>query len=334
MYGYAIGISVVSIMLAIGGIILGLGFALDNRRMKDFGRNELMESFVNAAILGVLVALFMPGGLIAGITNSISYGVTGNSCSGSYSYAICFSENYLMGASGVLIDGNNYPSLFEVSSASLLAVSGLYSIAGLISSIHLSIGIASISFTNLFKPFLMQLGDVIELLTLSVFSIFMQYSVIKVISYVAVPVLLPIGMVLRTLYFTRRLGGAIMSIAISLFVVLPMSYLLNASMLQSYNLSSTSQFISSMTTGLNSLSSYNQSSIENNKISVNSLFSSASSILAASENSILYVFRQIMIIVVEVILFPVFSIILTVISAREFARIFGTEVSFSRFDIF
>ncbi|EQD42156.1 hypothetical protein B2A_10463, partial [mine drainage metagenome] len=32
--------------------------------------------------------------------------------------------------------------------------------------------------------------------------------------------------------------------------------------------------------------------------------------------------------------FPIFSVILTIISAREFARILGTEVSFGRFDIF
>jgi len=336
MYGYDIGISVVSIMLAVGGIILGLGFVFDNRRLKDFGRNELTESIINGAILGILVALFIPGGLITGLTNSIAYGVTGNVCSGaySYSYAICFSENYLMGVSGVSINGSSYPSLFEVSSASLLAISGLYAVAGLISSIHLSIGIASISFSSLFKPFLMQLGDVIELLTISVFSIFLQYSIIKVISYVAVPVLLPIGMVLRTLYFTRRLGGAIMAIAISLFVVLPMSYILNASLLQSYNQASYSQLISSITTRLNSLTSYNQPSIINNKTTLNSIFSGVSSVISSSENSLLYIFRGVIIIVVEVILFPMLSVILTIISAREFARILGTEISFSRFDVF
>jgi hypothetical protein len=179
----------------------------------------------------------------------------------------------------------------------------------------------------------MQLGDIIELLTLSVFSVFLQYSVIKVISYVAIPVLLPLGMVLRTLYLTRRLGGAIMAIAISLFVVLPMSYILDASLVQSYSQTSTSQLIASTESGLNGLYSYNKSTVPNSE-SVSSIFSDASSILSSSENSILYVFRQVVLIVVEVIMFPIFSVILTVISAREFARILGTEVSFSRFDVF
>jgi hypothetical protein len=38
--------------------------------------------------------------------------------------------------------------------------------------------------------------------------------------------------------------------------------------------------------------------------------------------------------IMEAFLFPIFSIILTIISAREFARIMGTEVSFGKFDIF
>ncbi len=338
MYGYEIGITIVSIMLAVGGIIFGLGFAFDIKKLKDFGRNELIESFINAAILGILIILFLPGGFVTGITNSIAYGISGNfgnACAGpyNYSYAICFSEGYLMGLSGVTINGHQYPSLFDLSSGSLLAISGLYAVAGLVSSIHLSIGVASISFNSLFKPFLMQLGDIIELLTLSVFSVFLQYSVIKVISYVAIPVLLPLGMVLRTLYLTRRLGGAIMAIAISLFVVLPMSYMLDASLIQSYSQASTSQFITSTESSLNGLYSYNQSTVLS-KESVSSIFSDASSILSSSENSILYVFREVVLIVVEVIMFPIFSVILTVISAREFARILGTEVSFSRFDVF
>ncbi len=338
MYGYEIGITIVSIMLAAGGIIFGLGFAFDNKKLKDFGRNELIESFINAAILGILIILFLPGGFVTGITNSIAYGASGNSanaCTGpyNYSYAICFSEEYLMGLSGVTINGHQYLSLFDLSSGSLLALSSLYAVAGLISSIHLSIGLASISFGSLFKPFLMQLGDMIELLTLSVFSVFLQYSVIKVISYVAIPVLLPLGMVLRTLYLTRRLGGAIMAIAISLFVVLPMSYVLDASMAQSYSQTSTVQLVNSMESSLNGLYSYNQS-VQPSKGSISSIFSNASSILSSSESSILYVFRQVVLIVVEVIMFPVFSVILTIISAREFARILGTEVSFSRFDVF
>lgn len=338
MYGYEIGITIVSIMLAVGGIIFGLGFAFDNKRFKDFGRNELIESFINAAVLGILIILFLPGGFVTSMMNSIAYGVTGNtanSCTGpyNYSYAICFSEEYLMGLSGFTISGHQYPSLFDLSSGSLLAISGLYAVAGLISSIHLSIGLASISFSNLFKPFLIQLGDIIELLTLSVFSIFLQYSVIKVISYVAIPVLLPLGMVLRALYLTRRLGGAIMAIAISLFAVLPMSYILEASMVQSYSQTSTSQLVTSMESSMNGLYSYNQSS-QLSKESLSSIFSNASSILSSSESSMLYIFRQVVLIVVEVIMFPIFSVILTIISAREFARILGTEVSFSRFDVF
>ncbi|MCL4404851.1 hypothetical protein M1583_02590 [Candidatus Marsarchaeota archaeon] len=337
MYGYSIGISVISIMLAAGGIIFGLGYAFDNRKLKDFGRGELIESIINAAILVAIIAIFMPGGMVTGITNSIAYGITGNACTGSvnYSYPICFAENYLVGLSSVSIGGQSYPSLLELSSASLLSISGLYAVAGLVSSLHLSIGVASISFSSLFKPFLMQLGDIIELLTLSLFSILLQYSVIKVISYVAVPVLLPIGMVLRTLYFTRRLGGAIMAIAISLFIILPMSYILDASIVQNYSQTSTAQFVSATESSLHQLYGSNSSKSGNyTSTGLDTVISDASSVISTAENSLLSIFRGIVIIVVEVIILPIFSLILTAISAREFARILGTEVTFSKFDVF
>ena len=38
--------------------------------------------------------------------------------------------------------------------------------------------------------------------------------------------------------------------------------------------------------------------------------------------------------IVEVVFLPLLSIILTIISARELARIMGSEISFGRFDVF
>ena len=49
MLGYSIAVSVIAIMISVGGIVFGLGYAFDNNRLKMFGRDELVQSFINGA---------------------------------------------------------------------------------------------------------------------------------------------------------------------------------------------------------------------------------------------------------------------------------------------
>ncbi len=48
-------------------------------------------------------------------------------------------------------------------------------------------------------------------------------------------VILPAGLVLRTFYPTRKLGGFLIAVAIGLYVVLPLSYVFNAMLANSYS---------------------------------------------------------------------------------------------------
>ncbi len=331
MYAYEIGIAVVSIMLAVGGIVFGLGYSFDNKRLKDFGSREILESLINGAIIGVLIIAFAQNGIFTGIINSVAYPISGYSCgSAGYNYAICFAENYMMGLGVVKIQGSAYPSLFEVSSGMLLTISGTYAFVGLISSLQFSIGLASISLSSIFHPLLMQLNSIMQVLTLSIFSLYIQYTIIKVVSAVAVPIMLPVGIVLRTFYFTRRLGGAIMAISISLFAILPLTYVFDASIANSYSSSVASNLSSTMDSMLVNLTS--TSTLKS--VSYNSLLNLISSILKEAENSVISLFDELAMLVVQTVFFPILSVILTIISARELARVMGTEVSFSKFDVF
>ena len=54
-------------MLAVSGISLGLGYALNEKRLKDFGRDWIIESVLNGALVGGLIILFSNGGIISNI---------------------------------------------------------------------------------------------------------------------------------------------------------------------------------------------------------------------------------------------------------------------------
>ena len=63
-------------------------------------------------------------------------------------------------------------------------------------------------------------------------SIYAQRYFLDVIAYAVAPVMLLLGIMLRTFFFTRKLGGLLLAIALALFIVYPMTYVLSAYTLQ------------------------------------------------------------------------------------------------------
>jgi hypothetical protein len=143
--------------------------------------------------------------------------------------------------------------------------------------------------------------------------------------------------VLRTFYFTRRLGGTIMAIAIGLFAVFPMTYVLDANLASAYSNSFGSSNINALITSaqntqssiLGQLSAYKGAlgaaiGLVNYVTGlVNALISNFAQFLQSLED-------YVAMLIVEAVFLPVFSVILTVISIRELARVLGSEVNFGR----
>jgi hypothetical protein len=341
---YSIAITLIAIMLAIAGIVLGIGYAIDDRKLKDFGRSEIYQSIINGIIVGTLIVAFSTGGFFSLLINNVAGGaaLTAN-CEQAMSgnAAICFAYNYLVGVQPVSINGASYPTLIDTSVALLVPTSLLYTGLGLLSSIKLSVGIISIGFSSMLNPMLTALDYIIEILTAAIISIEVQGILLKFISIVAIPMLLPVGIVLRTVYVTRKLGGAIMAIAIGLFAVFPLTYVLNASLATSYlgsiNNGSVSTFINSeINTNSNIINS--ATAITNNSkntVGIVGYFTGAiTGLVQGFESFLNEITNVVALIVIEVFFLPVFSIILTAISIRELARILGSEISFGRLYIF
>jgi hypothetical protein len=347
--GYEIGISVISIMIAAAGIILGIGYAMNDRKLKEFGLSEIYQSLINAAILGSIIVAFGSSGLLTGVINSLSTGVTPQSCQ-SYFYgnsALCFSYNYLVGGLSVVINGNIYPSLITSTTGLLAAVTGLYIVIGTLASVSINVFVISVSLQGL-AVFLGPLRGLTDFLAFAMISIIAQAALLKFVSITAISFMLPVGLVLRTFYFTRRLGGTIIAIAIGLFVVLPMTYVFSAYMIDSFATGGSQQVFAQAIGALNSSSSSTSTTSQLVARAVSlaspvggaasgitgsllSALGSASGVMTALINT---VGDAIAFLIVQVFVLPTFDIVLTIVSIRELARILGSEVSLGRFDIF
>ncbi len=341
---YGIAVTLIAIMLAIAGMVLGVGYAIDDRKLKDFGKSEIYQSVINGVIVGTLIIAFSTGGFFTVLINNIVGGASiSATCEQAMSgnYAICFAYNYLVGLQPVTISGSSYPTLIETSVGLLTPISILYTGLGLLSSLKLTIGILSIGFSSVLTPVLTALDYIIEILTAAIISIEVQGVLLKFISIVAIPVLLPIGIVLRTLYVTRRLGGAIMAIAIGLFAVFPLTYVLNASLANSYltgiNNGTISAFIASETSANNNIIG-RAAQIGSNPTNpggiINFFTGAVNGLVQGFESFLNQLTNIIALVIIEVFFLPVFSLILTAISIRELARILGSEITFGKFYIF
>ncbi len=341
MLGYLIGEGLVAIMLSVGGILLGIGIALDDSKLKTFSKMLLLNTLINGAILGSLVVAFSPGGFINGIMGSITSTVSSQySCPSymQYNNAICFSYQYLIGTSPINIGGSNYPTIFDSAFGMLASSSLLYSSLGILGSINLNLGIISFGVSSALKPIMTGLGYAIDLLSISLIGIETQGYLLNFISIVAVPIMLPVGIVLRTFYFTQRIGGAIMAISIGLFAIFPMTYVMDAMMVNSYGAMASapalSQISSSANGAISSISSSASLYGNNQNHNFNAIISDVTTLVSGLVNQFQNIISQLeaflAIVIIESIILPIFSLAITVISIREIARILGSEVSFGR----
>lgn len=337
-YGFGIAIAVMAIMISMGGMAAGLGFAANNRKLKEFGKEELLQSLVNGALLGGLAILFMPNGIMAGVLNALTFSSpTSINCPGALAQntAICFSYDYLSGP-GYTLNGVYHQSVLSQVTALMAGFLALNAALGIIAGIKLSAVVISLSFSSLLNPIIGQIQYFIKTLTTISLGILVQSALLQFVAMSAISAILPIGLVLRTFYPTRKLGGFLIAVAIGTYVVLPMSYVMNANILDSYRSASTTSAISSLSGSAGSIESQAMS-VNKNAIENIGLLNSIVSALNALGSGFSSIFNDIMsaisYFIMAAFILPAFSLVLTVISIKELSGVLGSEVSFSLFDM-
>ena len=197
--GIEIAVIVVTASIVLAGILIGLGRASGYKRVEHFGIEELIQSVINAAIIGSFAAIVE---LVGAISSSI---VTPACSTGNViSQLICTEERI----------GTSAFSLFQ-EIVKILNMTGYYQ------GISLDFGAFSIS------P-LMNLESVsgilgLQLLFLNAILIILELNkqIAVFIAQNSLSLLFPVGLVLRTLFATRKIGGFLIALSIGLFIFFP-----------------------------------------------------------------------------------------------------------------
>jgi hypothetical protein len=338
-YGFEIGVSAVSIMIALSGIVAGIGYALDDRKIKELGRNEFFQSLISGAMLVSFLVLFSANGAISGMVGSvINSSSAGFSCSrmADANAALCFAYNYLVGSTYTLL-GHVYPSLMLTTTAIFSSLILLSAALGFLAGIKVSVVLVTVSLSSAISPFLGEIQYALGILTALMVGTAVEASVIVFSSATVVSVILPLGLVLRTFYATRKLGGFFIAVAIGLYVVFPLSYLMDALMVNSYYTAYDSSSLQQVTAQAGQISSSYLSSftVQRNDSGgvLPHLAGSVSSVLNSMESALNGLFLYLAVLLVQVLVLPVFNLVITAISIRELSALLGAEAFFGRLKI-
>jgi len=188
----------------LGGLALGLGTAFSSRRLRLFGQEELLQSAINAAILGSLAAIILAIDSLS--LSTIPSPSQDCALPGAVGHAQC---SFLQLQSG----------LFSLGGA---ASNSAY-IIGFIASTTIDLGSIKVSQFSGLAPQISSLGSASDHFHLLATAAGISIMFLGFASQSAMGVLLPAGLLLRSLFITRKIGGAIMALAISAYVFYPVS---------------------------------------------------------------------------------------------------------------
>ncbi|MHB1829805.1 MAG: hypothetical protein ACYCO0_00225 [Candidatus Micrarchaeaceae archaeon] len=336
-YGFNVAVSTIAVMIGIGGILLGIGYATNNRKMKEFGKDELNQCMINGILIGSMLMLFLPLGPIPSLISEITLQNGAVQCPQylSSNAAICFSSGYLTG-SGYSFNGVHHSSILTQSTGIIIGLLSLNTLLGLLSSLKISIIAISFSLNQVILPVLNQLQFFLKALTTVSMSVLVQSYLLSAVSATATTAILPVGLVLRTFYPTRKVGGFLIGAVLGLYVVFPLTYVLNASIISSYSMSVDNSTVVALSSSANGLNSYVTGSLISPNLGssilsgisgyLSQITAQATLFISAMENYLSYF-------ILAAFILPAFSLMITFISIKEFSAILGSEISFNIFDM-
>jgi hypothetical protein len=198
--GMGIAIVLVTASIVLAGILFGVGRAFGYKNIEYFGIEELLQSMINAAIIGSFAAVT---GLVASISSTIVTPGCG-SAANVIEQLICM----------LTMVNSNLFALFQ-SLLQMLNMLGYYQ--------GLSLDFPTFSIA----PFgnLSSISAVLsaQLLSLNLLMILvgLNAQIAVFIKQNALSLLFPVGLVLRALFATRKVGGFLIALAFGLYIFYP-----------------------------------------------------------------------------------------------------------------
>jgi len=351
--GYNAAIAAVGVMLAAAGIALGLGIGLRIRWLQDWGRDELIQSAINGALVGGLVLLFGSGGIVFLLMNDlvdVQNDVVLNNYKTPYSPDAVVKIDLGEVCKGVLSGGGGmtpscyalaYTAVVESTLAGLIIdLSALVIVLAFVASININLVVVSFSPLSGLEAFVGIFSHAIEVFVMLATMAMVQALFIRFVDTIAIPILLPLGLILRSFFMTRKLGGAIMAIAIGLGVVFPLTFVLDGRMMTE-NFAAPMQDlqgnITLMGTSIKNLTNFNDlfkeplpgirvPDLNATAARINQTTGLYDSFKGSMQSISAAIAAYMSNVVMMIVILPFFNIILTLVSVRELASLFGSEL--------
>ena len=211
----AIGIAIAIAIIAIAAMF-GIGFNLPE--VKAFANAEISQAIISALLL--LALLIAVAGMDQLSSLAIQSAHLPIQCTGGEPCYITASTYYLQ----TLYDTANEGARMELSQAIENQAAASYGSNLQTNFWYLGFAGTSIRINAGKSIEAERAGAVFDTLSKLMVSIEAQKYFIYVISYGIAPLFLLLGLLLRTFFFTRKLGGLLLAIAIALFIVYPLTY--------------------------------------------------------------------------------------------------------------
>jgi hypothetical protein len=295
---------VVSLSIIISGLMIGFGKTIGSKRLEHFGEEELVQSAINAALVGAYAA-------IISIASEVSKGIAeGQTC-----------------VAGDAIE--NLRCVFSTTSADtftlLTQAINLHQVVSYYQSITLEFATFTIQPMSHLSSIQSILGG--QILTLQALLTLSQLQV-QLLAFFAPQLLtffLPVGLIFRAFFSTRKLGGFLIALSIGIYLFYPAFILifpapqLNATIANLTNMTNNSLYTTVPILDLN-----DNYAIAGRFDNMTTGDFTGDLTLATQQIS-----ASIASLSMFVMLAPLFSILVTVIFIKEVTDIFGGEFFFA-----
>jgi len=328
-------------MLVLVGIAYVAAKAMTNRKLEEWAKDEFPQILINAALVGSLFILMAPGsGIIVMLFNSLvpSEAVripTLGDPSGGAVTSICPLGGVATGT--VLCFASNY--LVSLSNQIMSIVGFLFTVIPLLdmlSKFSIDMVITSFSPMSGLSVFVQVLNTLMQSLIFLGIIVNVENALIMFIDKVALTLFLPIGMVLRCFFATRRIGGALIALAVGAYIVFPLVLSLNAVAVNQATLSSFASLIPVNAT-LATLNPFQTFQSAGNFSDPAKITEYIDKITRANQGGLDAINRlpailvtYIALIIVQIVVLPVVALIITGIAIKELAVVFGAEVDLGK----
>jgi hypothetical protein len=305
--------SVVALSIVLSGILIGIGRAIGSHKVEYFGREELIQAIINAALVGAYATVTVTA---AEISKEM---VSGSSCDAGD--AISNLECVYSG-----ISANAYGILTQALS--------IHNLVGYYQSIIINFSQISVQPLSYLSSVSLLLEG--QILTLQQLLLLSEIN-IQLLSFFGPQLLaffFPLGLVFRAFFSTRKLGGFLIALSIGLYLLYPSLVLVFPQPV----FNESQAFLE----GVNSNPAYSKIPILdlNNNSAVATKFDNMTSLTNVTNTttadftgdlteSVQHISSVNSSLIIFVFLAPVFSLLITLIFIKEVTDIFGGEFFYS-----